>query len=154
MTEVIQITPTLSNVVQVITTNETPNQILVTTARAPGVQQFVYQVQVFTVPGTINVGIGRARFYIPGPITLSNVRASVSTAAAGSDIIVDVNLNGTTVFTNQNHRPKIFAGQVTCPTATPDIKELNTGDYLSVDIDQIGSIFAGSDLTVQIELTP
>ena len=143
-----------SNIVQVVTSNDVPNQIVITTTRAPGVQQFLYQVQVFTVPGVLNTGTGRARFYIPGPITLSNVRASVATAPAGGDIIIDVNLNGTTVFTNQANRPKIFSGQVTCPTATPAITELTTGSYLSVDIDQIGSIFAGSDLTVQIELTP
>lgn len=143
-----------SNIVQVVTSNDIPNQIVITTSRAPGVQQFVYQVQVFTVPGTLSTGTGRARFYIPGPITLSNVRASVATAPLGADIVIDVNLNGTTVFTNQNNRPKILVGQVTCPTATPVVTELTTGSYLSVDIDQIGSIFAGSDLTVQIELTP
>jgi hypothetical protein len=143
-----------TNVVNVITTTESPNRIIITSARAPGVQQFLYQVQVFTVPGTLNTGVGRARFYIPGPITLSNVRASVSNAPLGGDIIVDVNVNGSTVFTNQLSRPKILAGSITCPTATPNIQELTTGDYLSVDIDQIGSIFAGSDLTVQIELTP
>jgi hypothetical protein len=143
-----------SNIVQVVTSNDVPNQIVITTTRAPGVQQFLYQVQVFTVPGVLNTGTGRARFYIPGPITLSNVRASVSIAPLGADVIVDVNVNGSTVFTNQLSKPKILAGSVTCPTATPNIQELTTGDYLSVDIDQIGSIFAGSDLTVQIELTP
>jgi hypothetical protein len=144
----------MTNVVNVVTTAESPNRIIITSGRAPGVQQFLHQVQVFTVPGVISIGTGRARFYIPGPITLSNVRASVSTAPLGADVIVDVNVNGTTVFTNQLNRPKILVGSVTCPTATPSIQELATGDYLSVDIDQIGSIFAGSDLTVQIELTP
>jgi hypothetical protein len=144
----------MSNVVNVVTTTESPNRIIITSARAPGVQQFLYQVQVFTVPGVLSTGTGKARFYIPGPITLSNVRASVSTASNGGDIIVDVNVNGSTVFTNQAMRPKIFAGSVTCPTATPNIQELTTGDYLSVDIDQVGTGFAGSDLTVQIELTP
>lgn len=143
-----------ANVVQVVTTNEVPNQVIITTTRTPGIQQFIYQVQVFTVPGTLTTGVGKARFYIPGPITLSNVRASVSTAPTGSDIIVDVNLNGITVFTTQANRPKIFSGEVTCPTATPNMTELIAGDYLSVDIDAVGSIFAGSDLTVQIELTP
>jgi hypothetical protein len=71
------------NIVQVITT-ETPNRVLITTTRAPGVQQFTYQVLIFTVPGTLSVGTGRAKFYIPGPITLSNVRASVGTAPKGS----------------------------------------------------------------------
>jgi hypothetical protein len=141
------------NVVQVITT-ETPNRVLVTTTRAPGVQQFTYQVQVFTVPGTLSVGTGRAKFYIPGPITLGNVRASVGTAPTGADITIDVNKNGTTVFTTQTNRPKIFAGQTLVSTSTPNITEFTTGDYITVDIDTIGSLNPGMDLTVQIEFTP
>ena len=141
------------NVVQVITT-ETPNRVLVTTTRAPGVQQFTYQVQVFTVPGTLSVGTGRAKFYIPGPITLGNVRASVGTAPTGADITIDVNKNGTTVFTTQTNRPKIFAGQTLVSTSTPNITEFAAGDYITVDIDTIGSLNPGSDLTVQIEFTP
>jgi hypothetical protein len=141
------------NVVQVITT-ETPNRVLVTTTRAPGVQQFTYQVQIFTVPGTLSVGTGRAKFYIPGPITLGNVRASVGTAPTGADITIDVNKNGTTVFTTQTNRPKIFAGQTLVSTSTPNITEFAAGDYITVDIDTIGSLNPGSDLTVQIEFTP
>jgi hypothetical protein len=141
------------NVVQVITT-EIPNRVLVTTTRAPGVQQFTYQVQVFTVPGTLSTGTGRAKFYIPGPITIGNVRASVGTAPTGSDLVIDVNKNGTTIFTTQTSRPKIFAGQTLVSTSTPNVTELTTGDYLTVDIDQIGSLNPGSDLSVQIEFTP
>jgi hypothetical protein len=144
----------MSNVVNVITTTESPNRIIITAARAPGVQQFLYQVQIFTVPGTLGTGSGKARFYVPGPITLGNVRASVGTAPLGSEIIIDVNVNGETVFTTQSNRPKIFSGEVTVATSTPDIQELNTGDYISVDVDEVGSIFPGADLTVQIELTP
>ncbi len=141
------------NIVQVITT-ETPNRVLITTTRSPGVQQFVYQVQVFTVPGTLSAGTGRAKFYIPGPITIGNVRASVGTAPTGSEVIVDVNKNGTTIFTTQISRPKIFAGQTLVSTNTPQIRELIAGDYLTVDIDQVGSLNPGSDLSVQIEFTP
>ena len=141
------------NIVQVITT-ETPNRVLITTTRSSGVQQFVYQVQVFTVPGTLSAGTGRAKFYIPGPITIGNVRASVGTAPTGSEVIVDVNKNGTTIFTTQISRPKIFAGQTLVSTNTPQIRELIAGDYLTVDIDQVGSLNPGSDLSVQIEFTP
>lgn len=144
---------TTENVVQVVTT-ETPNRILITTTRAPGVQQFVHQVQVFTVPGTLSVGSGRARFYIPGPITLDNVRVSVGTAPTGSSIIVDVNKNGTTVFSQQGSRPQIFPNQTVVATSTPNITEFTTGDYISVDVDQIGSLNPGGDLSVQIEFTP
>jgi hypothetical protein len=140
------------NIVQVITT-ETPNRVLITTTRAPGVQQFTYQVQIFTVPGTLSVGTGRAKFYIPGPITLGNVRASVGTAPTGSSIIIDVNKNGSSVFTT-NSKPQIFAGQTLVSTSTPNITEFTTGDYITVDVDTVGSLNPGMDLTVQIEFTP
>jgi hypothetical protein len=140
------------NIVQVITT-ETPNRVLITTTRAPGVQQFTYQVQIFTVPGTLSVGTGRAKFYIPGPITLGNVRASVGTAPTGSSIIIDVNKNGSSVFTT-NSKPQIFAGQTLVSTSTPNITEFTTGDYITVDVDAVGSLNPGMDLTVQIEFTP
>lgn len=143
-----------TNVVNVITTTESPNRIIITSARAPGVQQFLYQMYVFTVPGNLSAGTGRARLYMPSAVTFSNVRISAGTTPLGSEIIVDVNKNGSTVFTTQANRPKIFAGQTTDAVSVPDISEIVAGDYITVDIDAVGSIFAGSDLTVQIELTP
>jgi hypothetical protein len=142
-----------TNVVNVITTTESPNRIIITSARAPGIQQFLYQVQIFTVPGTLSVGTGRAKFYIPGPITLGNVRASVGTAPTGSSIIIDVNKNSSSVVTT-NSKPQIFAGQTLVSTSTPNITEFTTGDYITVDVDAVGSLNPGSDLTVQIEFTP
>jgi hypothetical protein len=68
--------------------------------------------------------------------------------------VIDVNKNGTTIFTTQASRPKIFAGQTLVSTSTPNVTELTTGDYLTVDIDQIGSLNPGADLSVQIEFTP
>ena len=132
----------------------TQNRVIVTATRGPGVQQFLHQVQVFTVPGTLSAGIGRAKFYIPGAITLGNVRASVGTAPTGADITIDVNKNGTTVFTTQSNRPKIYAGQTVVSTSTPNITTFSAGDYITVDIDTVGSLNPGSDLTVQIEFTP
>jgi len=143
----------MTNIVQVVAEPQLPNQIVVTLARGPGVQQFLHQVQVFTVPGTISVGVGSARFYVPGAITLSNVRASVGTAPTGSSIIIDVNKNGSSVFTT-NSKPTIYAGQTLVSTSTPNIKAFTTGDYISVDVDQIGSLNPGQNLTVQIEFTP
>lgn len=144
----------MSNIVNVITDPQLPNQIIVTMARAPGIQQFLHQVQIFTVPGTLSVGSGRAKFFIPGAITLDNVRASVGFAPTGSDIVIDVNKNGSTVFTTQNNRPKIYAGQTLVSSSTPNITGFVEGDYITVDIDSIGSLNPGSDLTVQIEFTP
>jgi hypothetical protein len=39
-------------------------------------------------------------------------------------------------------------------TSTPNITEFTTGDYITVDVDAVGSLNPGMDLTVQIEFTP
>jgi len=94
---------------------------------------------------------GTSRFYVEDAATISVVRASVGTAPTGSPILVDVNRNGTTIFTNQANRPTIAAGTHT-DTATPAVTALVAGDYLTVDIDGVGSTNPGADLTVSVTL--
>jgi hypothetical protein len=62
---------------------------------------------------------------------------------------VDVNKNGTTIFTTQANRPTIAIGANTA-LGTPDITALAQNDYLTFDVDQIGSTVAGANLTVQV----
>ena len=105
----------------------------------------------FTKSGAIALLTGTQRFYIEGSWTIVYVRASVGTAPTGASLIVDVNKNGTTIFTTQSRRPTIAASGFTALSGTPiEVTALTTGDYLTVDVDQIGSTIAGSDLTVQI----
>jgi hypothetical protein len=66
----------------------------------------------------------------------------------GADLIVDVNRNGTTIFTTQSNRPKILDGGGSVP-GTPDVTILFSG-YLTVDVDQVGSTTPGSDITVAV----
>lgn len=107
--------------------------------------------QLFTVPRTLTTGSGAGRFYAPRTMTISNISVYVATAPTGAAVIVDVNKNGTTIFTTQANRPTVAAGQNTSLVNSPDVDALVQGDYLSVDIDQIGSTFAGADATIQVE---
>lgn len=109
------------------------------------------QTQIFTVPGTLTTGIGKGRFYAPVNMTITNIRGYVATAPVGADIIFDVNKNGSTIFTNQGTRPRIVASSNTTSSNTPQITNVSAGDYLSVDMDQIGSSTPGADMTIQIE---
>lgn len=107
----------------------------------------------FGQTGALTVNFGATRIPLP-PGTLKTVRLAVGTAPTGADIIVDVNKNGTTVFTDQTVRPKILAGQAVSalagvPAATATLAD---GDYLTVDVDQVGATVAGSDLAVVIEI--
>ena len=111
-------------------------------------------VQLFTIPGVVTTGSGKGRYYAPTTMVISNVRAFVDDAPAGSDLIIDVNRNGTTIFTDQGNRPRITAGNNYDAGSTPDVTGLVAGDYVTIDIDQIGSTTAGTYLTVQIEFAP
>lgn len=105
----------------------------------------------FGVSGTLVVGVGTVRFYFNRAVTVTNVRVSVGTQPTGASVIVDVNKNGTTIFTTQGNRPTIAVSTNLDATSTPDVTAFAAGDYLTVDIDQVGSTIAGADLSVQVE---
>jgi hypothetical protein len=107
----------------------------------------------FSHAGNAVVGSGTMRYYVDQTWTISTVRASVNVAPTGAALIVDVNKNGTTIFTTQGNRPQIAVSTNTDVSGAPDVTSLTSGDYLTVDIDQIGSTIAGSDLVVTITLT-
>lgn len=88
-----------------------------------------------------------------GTRTITAVRASVGTAPTGSALIVDVNKNGTTIFTTQTNRPTIPAGSFTDTADTVQVATWPPGEYLTVDIDQVGSTIPGSNLTVTVVAT-
>lgn len=101
----------------------------------------------------LTVGAGDARYYNRENATLTIIGAWVSAGVAptGADIIVDVNINGTTIYSTQANRPTVPAttnGGGLSPT--PDVTSFAVGDYLTVDIDQIGSTIAGGRMTVGI----
>lgn len=105
--------------------------------------------QTFGVPGTLTTQNGKSRFYLPWAAVLVAVTASVNTAPTGASVIVDVNKNGTTVFTTQSNRPTIAAsGFYSGLVTNPDVTSFAAGDYCTIDVDQIGSTVAGADLTV------
>lgn len=115
---------------------------------------FTYSLTSFYKSGTLTTTTGTQRLPIDGTCTVVGTRLMVGTAPVGANIIVDVNKNGSTIYTTQANRPAITAGQnAGGPGTTPDVTALAAGDYLSIDIDQVGSTTAGSDLTVAIIVT-
>jgi hypothetical protein len=105
-----------------------------------------------SVAGNLTVSTGQHRIYNDTgvPLVIRAVRASVGTAPTGAAVRVDVNKNGTTIFTTQGNRPNIAVGTNTSKVTNMDVTALADGEYLTVDVDVIGSTVAGADLTVQI----
>lgn len=106
----------------------------------------------FSYGPTLIVGTGAQRIYNRSGVarTLVHASASVGTQPTGASVIVDVNKNGTTIFTTQSNRPEIAVSTNEDVSGTPDVTTWADGDYLTIDIDQIGSTVAGADLTVTV----
>lgn len=68
------------------------------------------------------------------------------TPASGASLVIDINKNGTSIFTDQNTRLLISGGGTYASTASIGTKGFTAGDILSADIDMGGG--SGSDLSI------
>jgi hypothetical protein len=100
----------------------------------------------------LTTGTAKATFRMPFALTLTEVRASVTTAPVGSTLIVDINDGGTTIMTT--NKLSIDASEKTSETAAtaPGITDTALADdaEITIDIDQVGSTTAGAGLKVYI----
>jgi hypothetical protein len=127
-----------------ITVNDAGDTITIAAAVAKHTAAIKYD-------GTISTGVGATRLYndTGATWTIYAVRATVETAPTGGQVIVDVNKNGTTIFTTQANRPTIAASGLTSGKVTNmDVTTVADGDYLTVDIDTTTA--PAANLTVQI----
>jgi hypothetical protein len=109
------------------------------------------QMVVLGVPGVLATQTGVSRLLMPYAGTIVGAVAAVNTAPTGATLICDVKKNGTTIYTTSANRPTIaISANATTTMPTPDVTTFAALDYLTVDIDQVGSTIAGSDLTVSI----
>lgn len=103
-------------------------------------------------PGTATVGTGTDRWYPPFEVKLFSLRASVNTAPTGAPIKIDLKKNGVSVLSSFV-TPTIAIGTYTVLVTTILDPLMALGDYLTVDVTQVGSTIAGSDLAVTIGFT-
>lgn len=106
------------------------------------------------ITGALIFGSGAARLYNDrgASVIIASVRASLVTPPTGGPARFDVNLNGVTIFTNQANRPAIADGALTSGLVVPDITVWPAGQYMTVDVDLIGTTYAGANATFQIGL--
>ena len=93
------------------------------------------------------VAAGRQPYRFPFAATLVGVSACMGIPCQGSPTVLDLNIDGVSVFIDQNDRPQI-------PPLTDDLPEITlnipivSGNRVTIDIDDVGSILAGEDLSV------
>jgi len=96
-------------------------------------------------------GVKQAQALIPRPLTVSKVILYSDDAPTGASLIVDINKNGTTIFTTQANRPEVAIDGHSAESEEPDVTAFAKGDRLSVDVDQVGSgVPGGDDLLVTV----
>lgn len=115
-----------------------------------GPSGYFWHTFTFTVVGNLSVSSGNLRFSSPGPMTIGEVRLEINTAPTDQSILVDIHKNGTTIFTDQGKRPEIADGAYAGTSSTPDVVALVKNDYITMDVDQVGSTIAGGNLTIEV----
>lgn len=99
----------------------------------------------------LTTGTGKVTFRMPYALTLTSVRASTKTAPTGAALIVDINEDGSSVLST---KLTIDAGEKTSTTAATAavISDSALADdaEITIDVDQVGSTIAGTDLIVTL----
>lgn len=84
------------------------------------------------------------RLYLVEPVTIINIVAYVLTPSDVGAITIDVNVadnafsNGTTLFTTQGNRPTIAQDGYIDDDSIPDVRNIEAGKFLQIDLDGIG----------------
>lgn len=107
----------------------------------------------FSYPGNLAVGTSVTPILIAlRTLMLTKAYANLKTAPTGSSVIIDINKNGSSLWsTTQANRLTISATETTGTQTAFDVVTLVEGDILTIDIDQIGSTIPGTDLTVTLK---
>lgn len=99
----------------------------------------------------LSTGTGKVTFRMPYAFTVTEVRASVTTAPTGSALQVDINEAGTSILSTEI---TIDDGEKTSETAAtaPVISDSALADdaEITIDIDAVGSTTPGAGLKVTI----
>jgi len=104
----------------------------------------------YALAGNLAVKTGALRLPVTQPGILIDSRVMVDTAPTGASAIFDVLLNGTTVYGTATN-PTIAIAANDSGFAPVDVGSVvAVGDYLTINIDQIGSTVPGADVVLLI----
>jgi len=102
----------------------------------------------FNQTGTLAIATGTARWYVPQTVTVTGVTPYVATAPVGANVLINLRKNSSsTISTVQVDDGATYGSANTTQSV------LATGDYLTVDVTQVGSIVKGSDLVLVVKYT-
>jgi hypothetical protein len=109
---------------------------------------------VWSATGDVTTGTNYLpSFIVPFACTISKAYLYARTAPTGAALIVDINKDGTSIWSaTQANRVQLAATANTGDQTSFDTTSLVENSRLDVDIDQIGSTIAGSNITIELRL--
>ena len=130
----------------------TTNYQVANKAYVDGVNPGLNRAVVWYVDDALSTGtLKSAKIRVPFNGVISRIDAYVDTAPTGASIICDINKNGVSVWAvTQANRITINVGAGSGSQTSFDTTEVVSGDYFTLDIDQVGSSTAGSDLSLAL----
>ena len=106
--------------------------------------------------GSVNTGDGQsATIRVPFSGTITRADIYVGTAPVSQSIIINIRKNGTDIWTeppSADQRLAMTTAGTPVNTTTFNVTSVTAGDYFNLDVDQIGSGTAGSNLTVELTI--
>ena len=106
------------------------------------------------VSGDLAVGGNQsAEIVYRGPTaTITRADGHIKTAPTDADLIFDINVNGTTIWSTQANRLTIAASATSGTQTSFNTTSVTDGQVITVDVDQVGSTIPGANATVLLEL--
>lgn len=111
---------------------------------------------IHNISGSLSVGTNIASFVATKDMTINKVYLYGLDTGSASSTIVDIHLNGVTIFTTQANRPELAFDDAdhVCVSGTPDVVDLVENDVLSVDVDQAATASEGLTIVISISFSP
>lgn len=127
-----------------------PHWVPLGTVQGPPGETLV--VLPYTMSGALVEKTGAAPLPIMGgPYEILDVAAMVGSGPIGSPVVLDVNVNGVSIYDDPADQPTIAPGTTAAVAGAPALDEVGDGDAFTVDVDQPGSV-PGANLTVVVRL--
>lgn len=132
------------------TSGTSSGKVLLSQGASAPVWKSPVSTMVWYIDSTLAVGTEQgANVIMPFGFTITGIDLKVKTAPTGADIILNIKENGTTIYST---KPRILA-TTTVKAGTEVLSDtfLAAGSNVTLDIDQIGSIAPGTNLTILLK---
>lgn len=104
---------------------------------------------VWYIGGEVETGAGQsAKIRVPVGGVLQSAYAYLDVSNTGAALLADINYDGTTIFTTAGNRVTIADGTTVGSAGAITVATFTAGGIFTLDIDQVGSAVAGTDLSI------